>query len=172
MKTQSIPAQITTVEDKIAGNLSFTQIVLLMVPIFWLMLIYTILPPYMHFSLYKFPLLFIVGLVSLGLAIRIKDKIVLNWLVILLKYNLRPRYYLFNKNDTSMRTMSLITIKSDKRRVKTKSQTKVTEKASNTSISLGELVKLEGLLSDPQYSFSVKSQKKGALHVAFEQNKK
>jgi hypothetical protein len=33
MRTRVIPAQITTVEDRIAGNLNLTQILLLMIPV-------------------------------------------------------------------------------------------------------------------------------------------
>jgi CBS domain containing-hemolysin-like protein len=170
MKVRSIPAQITTVEDKIAGNLSLTQIFLLMIPVFWLMLVYTVLPPYMHFSLYKLPIVLFIGIISLTLALRIKDKIALNWLVILLRYNTRPKYYLFNKNDAYMRTMDIISVEKNKRKVKAKAQVK--EKENDVPVSLGDLTRLEGLLVDPSYSFSIKSQKKGALYVAIEQNKK
>ncbi len=172
MKVRSIPAQITTVEDKIAGNLSLTQIFLLMIPVFWLMIVYSVLPPLMEFSLYKLPLVLIIGIITLALALRVKDKIVLNWLVILLRYTLRPRYYLFNKNDSYLRTLDLISIEKSKRKAKAKTQAKVTEKSNSTPVSLGDLAKLEGILADPSYSFSIKSQKKGALYVAVEQNTK
>ena len=33
MKTTVVPAQVTTVEDKIAGNLSFVQIIILIITI-------------------------------------------------------------------------------------------------------------------------------------------
>ena len=73
MKVRSIPAQITTVEDKIAGNLNLTQILLLMIPVFWLMIVYTIFPPYMEFSVYKFPkptltFMFVVSVVMFGIV--------------------------------------------------------------------------------------------------------
>jgi len=35
MRTRVIPAQITTVEDKIVGNLNLMQMAILMVPIFF-----------------------------------------------------------------------------------------------------------------------------------------
>lgn len=35
-----------------------------------------------------------------------------------------------------------------------------------------DLVRLEGLITNPKYSFSLKSGKKGALNVAFEQIQK
>src|SRR3990167_9406474 len=99
MRTTVIPAQITTVEDKIAGNLNLTQIMLLMVPVIWGTIVYTSLPPTMHIAWYKLPLVLLVLLLSLTLAVRIKGKVVLHWVIILLRYNTRARYYLFNKND-------------------------------------------------------------------------
>lgn len=172
MKIRSIPAQITTVEDKIAGNLNLTQILLLMTPVFWLMIVYTLFIPTMRFAWYKLPLFLIVGVTSLILSLRVKDKIILNWLVILLRYNIRPRYYLFNKNNPYMRTMDIITVERNKRKLPAKSTTKEKVKTTSASITLGDLVRLEGLLADPGYSFSIKSQKKGALNVAIEQNQK
>ena len=100
MKIRRIPAQITTVEDKIAGSLNLTQMTLLIIPVFVFMAIYVVFAPSMQFAWYKIPLFILSGSIPPILAIRIKEKIVLTWLVILLRYNLRPAYYLFNKNDS------------------------------------------------------------------------
>lgn len=172
MKVRSIPAQITTVEDKIAGNLNLTQILLLTIPLFWLMIVYTLFTPVMHFAWYKLPVFLIVGAVSLILALRIKGKIVLHWFVVLLRYNTRPKYYLFNKNDAYLRTMDIISFDKSKRKKIAKSSAGVKQQSSNTPASLNGLVRLEGLLANPKYSFSIKSQKKGTLYVAFEQKQR
>ncbi|HWY79794.1 MAG TPA: hypothetical protein VNW29_05560 [Candidatus Sulfotelmatobacter sp.] len=170
MKIRRIPAQITTVEDKIAGSLNLTQMTLLIIPVFVFMAIYVVFAPSMQFAWYKIPLFILSGSIPPILAIRIKEKIVLTWLVILLRYNLRPAYYLFNKNDSYLRTMNIITIaKKDKKitaHAKEKQQTKT------STLSFGDLVRIEGLLANSKYSFSIKSQKKGAFHVAFEQKQK
>ena len=42
MRTTVIPAQITTVEDKIAGSLNLTQILILMIPVFWATIVYAV----------------------------------------------------------------------------------------------------------------------------------
>ncbi len=170
MKVRSIPAQITTVEDKIAGNLNLTQILLLMIPVFWLMVVYTIFPPYMEFSVYKFPLILIVGVTVLSLALRIKGKIILNWLTILLRYNTRPKYYLFNKNESHLRTMDVVSMDSTKRKSRAKALVKEHKVVSDISVSFADLVRFEGIIANPRNSFSIKSQKKGSLYVAFEQN--
>lgn len=113
MKARIIPAQITTVEDKIAGNFNFTQILLFMIPLFWGMIMYVLFPPSMHFVWYKLPLIFIIAVTSLILSLRIKEKLILNWLLILLRYNLRPKYYVFNKNDLFLRPVESIPDKSE-----------------------------------------------------------
>ena len=83
MKTTIIPAQITTVEDKIAGNLNLTQIIILMIPVLWTAFVYVGLPPATKLSLYKLPLILLVVFVCMTLALRIKGKVVYNWLFIL-----------------------------------------------------------------------------------------
>jgi len=171
MKAQSIPAQITTVEDKIAGNLSITQIFLLMAPVFWLMIVYVVLPPYMDISLYKVPIILTVGVTSLILSVKVKDKIVLHWLVILLRYNTRPKYYLFSKNDAHLRTLDLVSFEKSQGKTHTKVKVRQMSKSSDENVPLSELIKLEGLLADPSYSFSIKSQKRGAVYVAVEQKR-
>ena len=108
MRTRVIPAQITTVEDKIAGNLNITQIGLLMVPIFFGTLVYMLFPPIMYIAWYKLAVILFVLFISVLLALRIKGKVVLHWVIILIQYNLRPKYYLFNKNDDYARTMDII----------------------------------------------------------------
>ncbi len=169
MKVRNIPAQITTVEDKIAGNLSLTQIVLLMIPVFWFMVVYTLFSPFMHFAWYKVPLFLIFGLASLILAIRIKEKIILSWLVILLRYNIRPKYYVLNKNDSYLREMNLVSLGKEKEKAKVKSFAKEKQSVTEKALAFRDFVRLENLLSDPRISFSIKSHKKGGLHVAFEQ---
>lgn len=100
MKVTVVPAQVTTVEDKITGNLSLSQIALFCVPVFGGSLLYAALPPSMGYMLYKLIIIGVVSLIALGLSIRIKGKIVLQWLFILLRFHARPRLYLFTKNTT------------------------------------------------------------------------
>ncbi len=99
MKVTVVPAQVTTVEDRIAGNLGLSQVLLLVTPIFLGAALYVVLPPNMHLAIYKLIIIVALALICSSLAIRIKGKIVLFWLVVILSYNLRPRYYLYNKNS-------------------------------------------------------------------------
>ncbi len=98
MKTTIIPAQITTVEDTIAGNLNLTQIILLLTPVFLSTFIYALLPQRLAFTTYKIPLIVLVSLVFILLSLRIKGRLVFSWIGILSIYFFRPHLYLFNKN--------------------------------------------------------------------------
>ena len=73
MKVSAIPAQVTTVEDRIAGNLNLTQLLLLASPLFLVAVIMFLLPPYGKYSLYKLIVAVIISSVSATLAIRIND---------------------------------------------------------------------------------------------------
>ena len=172
MRSQPIPAQITTVEDKIAGNLNLTQIMLLMVPVFFTTAAYAVFPPRMHLATYKFPLVLIVLVISLTLSLRIKGKVVLNWLVILLTYNLRPRYYLFNKNDVHLRTLDLPVFEKRQRKLFKKAPAKLENKTPIPSFALKDLVRLQNLINNPKYSFILKAAKKGGLNVSLGQVQK
>src|SRR6266481_1290090 len=102
-----VPAQIITVEDKIAGNLALSQIVILMIPLISALIIYIIFPPVMKFSLYKISMSLVIALLSLPLAIRMKGEILFRWITILLRFNLRPGMYVFNKNDQTQRIVAI-----------------------------------------------------------------
>ncbi len=164
MKTTVIPAQITTVEDKIAGSLNITQVVLLMVPVIFTTIVYAIFPPKLHLAIYKFPLVFIVLLISLILSLRIKDEVVLNWLIILLRYNVRAKYYVFNKNDTYLRNMALE--KEHEKQVKLLNIKIHKKRAKAKSFTIKDSVKIKNFMKNPKISLSLKPNKKGGLYVA------
>ena len=103
MKMTVVPAQVTTVEDRIIGNLGFSQILLLIIPVFASAFIFGLFPPFMGGALYKYIIMASVALLLCILAIRVKGKIVANWIITVSKYNLRPKYYLYNKNVTTHR---------------------------------------------------------------------
>ena len=99
MRSTVIPAQITTVEDKIAGNFNLAQILLMMAPVLIATLLYTIIPTHMSFGKGKIIFTIISAVVFLTLAIRVKSKIIGEWLVVWLRFKLRPEIYVFDKND-------------------------------------------------------------------------
>ncbi len=161
MKTTVIPAQITTVEDKIAGNLNLTQIILLLSSLFVGTFVYTVLPNKMQFTAYKIPLIIFEFALFAGLSIRIKGRIVLQWLIVLIRYWMRPRIYIFNKNELYLRKVESRNKKSDKSALSfSKQKTKAKKESKNT---LSEILTL---LSDKQKKFGFKLGKKGKLNLA------
>ena len=90
MKTSVVPAQVTTIEDRIIGNLGFSQILLLIIPVFLSAGIFTFLPPILNGALYKYILMAILLILCIILSIRIRGKIVAFWLVVIFRYNQRP----------------------------------------------------------------------------------
>jgi len=110
MRSTIIPAQVTTVEDTIAGSLNLTQILLLVSSLFINTFIYTLLPTRLAFTLYKIPLMIGVLCICITLSIRVKQRLILNWLVILATYSVRPHLYVFNKNTQILRKTETISI--------------------------------------------------------------
>ncbi len=100
MKTSIVPAQVTSIEDTIAANLSLTQIILLIIPVFMAILIFAGLPPAMHVKLYKLILLICFSLPIITLALKVRGQLVLKWIILLAAYQLRPRRYLFSLHSS------------------------------------------------------------------------
>ncbi len=161
MRTSIIPAQITTVEDKIAGNLNMTQIGILMTPVFLGTAIYCFFPPLMHFAIYKLIIVAFIVVVALLLSLRIKGKVVANWLGVLFTYNLRPRFYVFNKNDYYLRDLYLPPTKKTHQKAVLQKEARAT-----TEIVSKDLLKLKRYIKNPKYALSLKPKKKGGFYVA------
>lgn len=107
MRSKIIPAQVTTVEDKIAGNLSFTQLLLLLAPLILGMFIYAAFPPTVKLSSYKVILILLLALVFTTLSLRVRGRLVANWISVISAYLLRPKIYLFNKNNSYLRSIEV-----------------------------------------------------------------
>ena len=168
MRNTVIPAQITTVEDKIAGNLNLTQILLLMTPVLITTLFYSLLTPAMKLTTIKMILIGLSSLVCGILAIRVKGRVILNWLAVFIKFKLRPSFFVFNKNDCYLREIEVP--------IKNNNQVKVVKKLPvlKTEKSLLEVdaVKLLHVLNNQKNSLRFVFNQKGGLHVAVETSKK
>lgn len=158
MRTTIIPAQITTVEDKIAGSLSMMQILILMFPVLFTALVYIFLPTPMKLNSYKITLVLSSVVTCIGLVIRVKDIIIAQWLGVIVKYHFRPKYFLFNKNDLTGRTVDVPTVpnislytKKPKQKVKT---------MTTTDPELADLVKLQQLIDSGKVAVRYQFNKK------------
>lgn len=103
MRTSVVPAQITTVEDKIAGNISVQQAMLLGAPILIGFIIALVFPPSGQFVTYKIAIVLGLFVICGSLAIRIKDRIIAKWIKLFVVYSARPLYYVYDKNSTYLR---------------------------------------------------------------------
>lgn len=161
MKTTVVPAQITSVEDRIAGNLSFKQLILMIAPVFLSVALFVFLPPFTKYELYKVVVSVAIAVICLALAIRVRNRLVVEWIGLLSRYNLRPRYYVFNKNDVSGRHIPPPIKTEKKTEIKEPKAAPLPQLAFNT----GEVMNFESLLSNPNADFHFIRDKKGGLRV-------
>lgn len=161
MKSTLVPAQVTTVEDKVTGNLTITQLMLLIVPLFFGSAIFIVLPPFFNYAVYKIVVIICVACLSAMLAIRVKDKILLSWIITLLRFNLRPRHYVFDKNSLHNRDVAEpIASLSPRDQVVEEKEIKRT-----LSPTIPELFSVENLIKHPDANLTFKRNKKGETRV-------
>jgi hypothetical protein len=165
MRNTVVPAQITTVEDRIVGNLTFTQVLLLILPLLSSTALYVFLSPNSHISTLKFVLM--LGQFALfgGLALRFKGKIVAEWIGVLTRFTGRPRTYVFTKNDPTGRKVAL-----DQDDVDPESAITASVAPVRLGIdSLAEQLKVERLFANPKFTVSFGLAKKGKVNVSLTQ---
>lgn len=163
MRSTIVPAQVTTVEDKITGKIGLSQLLLLTIPVFSGSLMFVILPPFFSYALYKIVLITACVAICALLSIRFRGRILLSWALAILRYNLRPKYYVFNKNSAFVRD-----VETTQKAQELPSEEALLTKAVNPIASLlttAERVRVEGLMADPQANFHLKTNRKGKLHV-------
>lgn len=162
MRISIVPAQITTVEDKIAGNVSVQQAMLLGIPILFGFIIALVFPPSGQFVAYKIAIVIGLFIICGSLAIRIKDRIVAQWLKLFAVYCARPLHYIYDKNSTYLRdaetaeviTEEIVDIQPVKKPIVT-----------TNNISPKEFVRLEQFTTDTRAGMKFEVGKKGELNV-------
>lgn len=162
MRTTVVPAQITTVEDRIAGSISLSQLLILITPVFIGSLLFVILPPFYGYATYKIVLLVCLTTLCGTLAIRVRGKVVLFWLIILVRYRLRPRYYIVDKNDMYLREDIEPKHTAPAEEVTTQ---KTTETPAPLRLSTADIVAVETILADPTAKPHFELNKKGGIRV-------
>ena len=163
MKMTVVPAQVTTVEDRIIGNLGFSQILLLVVPVFICAGVFLLLPPFMGSAVYKYVIMGIAAMIFCILAIRIKGKIVALWLVTLFHYNSRPKYYLYNKNVATHRE-DHSSVK-EQPEAQTVAEKKPVKRSSKDLLDIPTTAYMLATLENPAARLRFETTKKGDLHV-------
>jgi len=167
MKLAIVPAQVTTVEDKVAGNLSLTQLILLAAPVFISGVLYGVLPKAFEPEVYKFILIALIMLSFGVMALRIRGVLVFEWIRLLARYNKRPHYYVFNKNDAYLRRLPEPTRKEATPAVEVKA---AHQQMPLPSFSTFERARFEELVTSSSTRLAFKrTNKKGNLHVTLEE---
>lgn len=163
MKMTVVPAQVTTVEDRIIGNLGFSQILLLVIPIFLCAGIFGLIPPFMGGAAYKYVAMGVAVLVFCILAIRIKGRIVASWAATLLRYNTRPKYYIFNKNVMTLREN--YTISKEQQESEKVAVIKPVKKAPIHRLDIPSTARVLAAIENPATRVRFETGKKGNLYV-------
>lgn len=160
MKRSIVPAQITTVEDRVLGNLTPYQAGLISLPLVFGVLFYATLPPHFHLKLYKIAIIAGLELIGAILSIRKNDQMLIFWLITRLRYNLRPRYYVYDKNDAYLRNIPefgpVIAEKKASKEVVKPTETK--------EVTVHDAVRIEAIMSDERVNLRFKT-RNGRLHV-------
>lgn len=162
MRTTIVPAQVTTVEDRVAGNLTIAQLLILMAGFGLMTVVYLLVAPNYHFSPTKIVSLVIIALTFGPLAIRIFDKIVAEWLVILVRYALRPRRYVFKKSDRTVEAVPRVA----------EDPVSVSKPVKHLATSQVPRVTLGEVALEPAAAYRFVPSKKGGLHVALAPTKR
>lgn len=162
MKVTVVPAQVTTVEDRIAGNLGFSQLLLLVMPIFTSFVVFVLLPPFMRISPLKIVIISVLTFLCWLMAIRIKGKILLLWLVVIARYNLRPSFYVFNKNNEAGREQYRELLVKEPATEKVKATAK---QIAPSGLELADKVRTLNFINNPAANVHFETNKKGKLYV-------
>ncbi len=158
MRISIVPAQVTTVEDKIAGNVSIQQAMLLGTPIICGFIIALVFSPSGLFVTYKITIMLVLFVICGSLAVRIKDKIIAKWLKLLLIYYARPLYYVYDKNSTYLRNH-------EEQEIVIESIKEVRPVKKPIHISPKEFIRLEQFATDVRADMKFEVGKKGELNV-------
>lgn len=161
MRSSIVPAQITTVEDKLTGNISVYQAMLLCTPVLFGFIITLILPPFGQFNIYKIFMTLGFLIICSPLAIRIDDKIIVHWLRLFIIYSIRPRYYVYDKNSQYLRDTEISISKSER------SSAPTFHKQQSTAITISpkEFARLQTIATDTHSEVSFEFEKEGILNV-------
>lgn len=162
MKVTVVPAQITTVEDRIAGNLTFTQIILLILPLISSTVTYAIIPHGEKFAALKVALIALQFMFFGSLALRIRGKVVMDWLLVYMRFAGRPRIYTFTKNDLTHRVVEELPAEE---KVSHKPQVKKVQEAA-PALTFPEHLKLLELLENKGITIGFTQAEKGGINVS------
>jgi len=165
---QTVPAQITTVEDKIIGPLSMQQLGLLLAPLFLGIILTVMLPPNFKLVLYKVVVVLVVAAICGTLSIRIQGKVVFYWLILLFSYRSRSRFHVYDRSDPYLRRGQSTKTAKPAENTEAAAQPKKTIEV--PQIALPDAIKITDVMNDPRAKLRFVN-KKGKLHVVIQEIK-
>lgn len=101
MRHAVVPAQITTLEDRLTANLTVTQAALIIGAIIADGFIFAFVDPVFKVAVPKTVVAAFATVFFLSLALRVKEKLVLHWTGLMMNYLLRPRIYILGKQSAA-----------------------------------------------------------------------
>lgn len=169
MRTTTVPAQVTTLEDRVIGNMGGTQSVLVIIATLCATAIYIFLPPFFAYDGYKLLPMGCIAAACGLLAIKVRGRIILAWIIVMGRYVVRPRYYIYDKRSTYLRDISVPSpVKEEIEVVKTELPRK---SVSRSYLAAHEAIAVEEFVANPQTDLHIKTDRKGRLSVHFNENK-
>lgn len=161
MKTTVVPAQITSVEDRVSAHLSFKQLILMIIPVFLSAAIFVFLPPFLMYRNYKLAICLVFVSICLTLAVRIKQRLIIEWIQVLKQYNLRPRFYVYSKRTMIGRShIDISPVVSPEAVVEVEASESLPPEHKQDDV-----VNFESIVDNPLANFHFSRSKKGGLRV-------
>lgn len=167
MRVSVVPAQITTVEDRIIGCLGFMQILILVSAILCGAGVFVVLPPMMGEAWYKYGIIAAVLVVGSTLSIRVRGVILAHWVSIIVRYNQRPMYYVADKNTTAYRQRDKD--KDDQAHMPVHTSPGTVSRHQPVLLDASARAKARAVIDDPAAHIRIATDTKGGVHVRITQ---
>ncbi len=167
MRVSVVPAQVTTVEDRIIGCLGFMQILILVSAILCGAGVFVVLPPMMGEAWYKYGIIAAVLTVGSILSIRVRGVVLAHWVGIIVRYNQRPMYYVADKNTTAYRQRDKG--RDDQAHMPVHTSPGTVSRHWPVHLDASARAKARAVIDDPAAHIRIATDKKGGVHVRITQ---
>ena len=169
MRVSVVPAQVTTVEDRIIGCLGFMQILILVSAILCGAGVFVVLPPMIGEAWYKYGIIAAVLVVGSILSIRVRGVILAHWVSIIVRYNQRPMYYVADKNTTAYRQRDKDKDDQAHMPVHAHASSGAASRHQPVHLDASARAKARAVIDDPAAHIRIATDTKGGVHVRITQ---
>lgn len=165
MKTNVIPSQITTIEDRVLGSLTVSQALILGADALVVLILYPVLSLFLASLVYKLLILIPIASMGLSLSVRLRGMLLYSWLLLIAHYGMRPRYYAFQKQASRLENIPPQSSMSTTSMATPDDSTKTTRPTLCMPLGIDELIRLEHYLGLAGSREIYKFTKKGRPYV-------